>query len=334
MLGDPCTQPAACLSGVCSDGVCCATACGGACLSCNLPGSVGLCAVAPAGQDPRLDCPAQGPETCGRAGACDGNGACRRHPDGTICATGRACSGGSCEGIAAGGPALWWRLDEAAGTMAADASGNGRNGTYAGTPALPAPSAQAAPVNFPNPSSRSFAAGGRSMIRLAPVPAALKPAGNLTVSVWFRAGAALVTGSDVINVGSDYFLRLKPDGVEWVKRAIPGTTGVYAICRLTGTTALLDGGWHHLAGVTDAAGMRLYVDGVLRSTNTRAEAILYTVDQLLVGREGNGGMNHDFEGQVDDVRIYTRALVPSGDQRAGRRGRVAPRRALPAELGV
>ena len=26
------------------------------------------------------------------------------------------------------------------------------------------------------------------------------------------------------------------------------------------------------------------------------------------GREGNGGANHDFEGTVDDVRSYTRAL--------------------------
>jgi hypothetical protein len=57
LLGDPCTQPTACLSGVCSDGVCCATACSGVCLSCNLPGSVGLCMVAPVGQDPRLEWP-------------------------------------------------------------------------------------------------------------------------------------------------------------------------------------------------------------------------------------------------------------------------------------
>jgi hypothetical protein len=49
----------------------------------------------------------------------------------------------------------------------------------------------------------------------------------------------------------------------------------------------------------------------LRASNTRAESIVYTYDQLLVGREGNGGTNHDFEGTVDDVRIYTRALGPS-----------------------
>ena len=311
LLGDPCTQNAACLSGVCSDGVCCATACPGVCLSCNLPGAVGLCTVVPAGQDPQLECAAQPAETCGRAGACDGNGTCRRHPDGTTCAPGRTCSGGSCEGIAASGPALWWRLDEAAGTMAADASGNGRNGTYAGQPNPPAPSSQVPPVNFPNPASRSFVSGGRSVIRLAPVPAALKPASNLTVSIWFRATTALTTGSDIINLGGDYFFRLKPDGIEWVKRATAAASGFYATCRLTGITSHLDGGWHHLAGVTDAAGMRLYLDGVVRAQNTRAEPIHYTYDQLMVGREGNGGENHDFDGTVDEVRLYTRALTPT-----------------------
>jgi hypothetical protein len=311
LLGDPCTQPAACLSGVCSDGVCCATGCSGVCLSCNLPGSVGLCMVAPVGQDPRLECAAQPPETCGRAGACDGAGACRRHPDGTTCGSGRTCSGGSCEGVATDGPALWWRLDEAAGTMAADASGNGRNGTYAGSPGLPAPSAQVAPVTFANAGARAFAAGARSMVRLAPVPVALKPASNLTVSLWFRASTALITGSDIINLGGDYFLRLKPDGIEWVKRATATPSGFYAVCRTGVTTAHLDGRWHHLAGVTDAAGMRLYLDGVLGGSNARAEPIIYTYDQLLVGREGNGGANHDFEGTVDDVRIYTRALGPA-----------------------
>jgi hypothetical protein len=266
LVGDPCTQHTGCLSGVCSDAVCCATAC---------------------------------------------SGVCRRHPDGTTCAPGRTCSGGSCEGIAASGPALWWRLDEVAGTMAADASGNGRNGSYAGATSPPAPSTQAAPVTFTNAASRTFIAGARSMIRLAPVPVALKPAGNLTVSVWFRATTALVTGADIVNLGGDYFFRLKPDGIEWVKRAGTTAGAIYATCKLGATTIHLDGRWHHLAGVTDGAGMRLYVDGTLRASNGRADPILYTSDQLLVGREGNGGANHDFEGSVDEVRLYMRALTSS-----------------------
>jgi hypothetical protein len=207
---------------------------------------------------------------------------------------------------------LWWRLDEPGGAVAMDSSGSGRDGLYAGAPTPPAPSALAAPVAFANPASRAFAAGGGASVRLSPVPGALRPAGDLTVSLWFRASTALTTGSDVINLGGDYFLRLKPDGIEWVKRASATAGAIYAICKLGGSAAHLDGRWHHLAGVTGAGGMKLYLDGVERAANLRADPIVYTAhDQLLLGREGNGGLNHDFEGNLDDVRIYDRPLSPA-----------------------
>ncbi|WP_182377901.1 LamG domain-containing protein [Nocardioides sp. WS12] len=38
--------------------------------------------------------------------------------------------------VAADSPVLWWRLGESSGTSAVDASGNGRHGTYAGSPTL------------------------------------------------------------------------------------------------------------------------------------------------------------------------------------------------------
>ena len=53
------------------------------CRSCKLSGNLGTCTAARAGVDPRLECPAQAPATCGRAGGCDGMGACRLHPGGT-----------------------------------------------------------------------------------------------------------------------------------------------------------------------------------------------------------------------------------------------------------
>jgi len=40
---DPCVAAAECVTGSCADGVCCDTACEGACMSCNVSGSVGVC---------------------------------------------------------------------------------------------------------------------------------------------------------------------------------------------------------------------------------------------------------------------------------------------------
>src|SRR5262249_21872911 len=46
--GVACTGANQCTSGNCVDGVCCNSACGGACDACNLAGSVGTCALSPA----------------------------------------------------------------------------------------------------------------------------------------------------------------------------------------------------------------------------------------------------------------------------------------------
>ncbi len=67
-VGEACGADDDCLSGFCTDGVCCSGGCGEACLACDRPGVVGLCRPEAAGSDPEDDCPG--------AGTCDGSGEC------------------------------------------------------------------------------------------------------------------------------------------------------------------------------------------------------------------------------------------------------------------
>src|SRR6185436_6634405 len=92
-MGMTCTTADECSLGFCVDGVCCGSACTGTCQACNLPGSIGNCTPVPANQDPNNECPADINAPCGRAGGCDGVGACRLQPDGTPCGGGMTCSG-------------------------------------------------------------------------------------------------------------------------------------------------------------------------------------------------------------------------------------------------
>jgi hypothetical protein len=104
--GAACTMAVQCASGFCVDGVCCDGACTSSCHACNVAGSLGACTAAPAGQDPREDCPADAAATCGRDGACNGSGGCRLHAAGTACAA-ASCAGGvetsarTCDGAGA-----------------------------------------------------------------------------------------------------------------------------------------------------------------------------------------------------------------------------------------
>jgi hypothetical protein len=108
-LGESCGCHDECDSGSCVDGVCCSGACDGTCTACNVPGKMGNCSPIPAGMRPVVagQCSKEEIETCGFDGTCDGNGACRRYPDGTICQRGtcdgdtvsavKVCTEGQCE---------------------------------------------------------------------------------------------------------------------------------------------------------------------------------------------------------------------------------------------
>jgi hypothetical protein len=102
--GMACSIAEQCGTGFCIDGVCCSSSCGQLCYACNLAGNLGMCTAVPDGPDRGDgDCPADAPATCMRAGGCNGRGACRLYPPGTVCgapscASGVATSAGTCNG--------------------------------------------------------------------------------------------------------------------------------------------------------------------------------------------------------------------------------------------
>ena len=242
------------------------------------------------------------PYTCGGAEA-----ACLTSCSSTAqCAPGNVCQGGQCVKPAPD-LALYWKFDEPGGaTTASDSSGRGRDGSYTGARGTPAASTSVPPVSFPNPASRAFTRANRHAVVLPGAPSDLRPSGAVTISVWFRATSSDLIGSDVVGLGSDYFLRIKTGEIEWVKRVSP-VSPVFAVCQFT-STAHLDGQWHHFAGVNGAGGLKGYLDGTERCTLADTRPIIYEGTDVIVGRNGNDHPDFDFEGNIDDVRIYTRAL--------------------------
>lgn len=97
--GTRCSAASECKSGFCADGVCCESECLGACKACNLTASPGICSNVAKGikpTDPKK-CDATLASTCGLDGTCDGEGACAKYPDGTLCESG-TCSGSGTTG--------------------------------------------------------------------------------------------------------------------------------------------------------------------------------------------------------------------------------------------
>jgi hypothetical protein len=265
------------------------------------------------------------------AGTCNGLGVCQ--PGGPHDCTPYVCGGAACattctsnDGCAPGlrcnspacavdsGLALYWRFEESAGGMALDASGNGFHGQYIGPPVA---SNLLPTLMYRNTLSRAFTTASRHAIRLAPAPAGLKPTNNVTISLWYRATAVdddggPPIGSQLFSLGSNYQVRLRPDAVEVAKR----TSGGSIQCRTTTFAAVLDGNWHHVAAVLgEVDGMKLYFDGGLRSclsgsAASNTSSIVYNDGtDLFVGRQATGEDQWDFGGNMDEIRVYTRALT-------------------------
>ncbi len=142
--GQTCSATNECASNYCVDGYCCNSGCAGACRSCALAGSKGICTFytngsdpeiecadckvcngsgqcnnADEGTDPKDNCDQESPLTCGQDGVCNGNGGCRMWPGGTICSDQSCatstlsateyCDGdGSCLGSASNCGVLGW----------------------------------------------------------------------------------------------------------------------------------------------------------------------------------------------------------------------------------
>ena len=75
----------------------------------------------------------------------------------------------------------------------------------------------------------------------------------------------------------------------------------------TGTANLEDGKWHHLVGTVDGSRTRIYVDGVLVDNDAFVAAGSSSTQPLAIGRDSGPG-GRTFNGLIDEVRIYNRAL--------------------------
>ena len=73
-----------------------------------------------------------------------------------------------------------------------------------------------------------------------------------------------------------------------------------------GPTALTANTWAHLAATYDGATMRLYVNGAQVASQAQTGAIATSTNPLQIG--GDSLYGGYFAGQIDEVRIYDRAL--------------------------
>jgi len=200
----------------------------------------------------------------------------------------------------------WWQLDETSGADATDVSPGKQHGKLMGGPAWTKGHKNGA-LKFDG--KDDYVAITKAFYKRAGIPA-------LTVAAWIRTSSPseqVIASFD----GSEYWglevngIFAKYGQVGWSVMTDAGQIN------LAGRARVNDGQWHHVAGVFDNGRATIYVDGVADATMTRGQT--FGTDNRRYGFLGVGSKadKYDgtrasgtyFAGDMDDVRIYSRALT-------------------------
>ncbi len=203
----------------------------------------------------------------------------------------------------------YWSFNEGTSTIAHDFSGNGNNGTLSGS-TLPAWTSG----KFGN--GLSFD-GSTSYVDIANSSGVADNLSAMTVSAWFKTTNTSGNGQNI--VAKDTSVN---NGVGWALFTDGGSAFIClgvsgSVYTCAGTTAnVADGKWHHavwtMTGNSFAA-QTIYIDGIAQSLSNVSGGTVSSfsngVDIYIGADAGSASNDQKFNGSIDEVRIYNRALT-------------------------
>jgi len=189
-----------------------------------------------------------------------------------------------------------WTFDEGQGQTAHDSSGNGLDGTLNGSPKW---------VNGQLGGALDF--NGSSDFVEIPHSPGLSITGAITIAAWTNMRTDSSGEMAIVSKGGwaandlPYELTEERGGVIfWQFYNDAGRDS----CSPNSPSA---GEWHHIAATYDGEVFKCYIDGVLEQEWAYAGAMPQNTASVTIGRRSRGGTF--FNGIIDDVRLYDRALT-------------------------
>lgn len=200
------------------------------------------------------------------------------------------------EQVIADGASAYWRLGEASGTSAADATGNGNTGTYVNTPTLGVAGAVSGDTAV------TFAsASAEHLTTLA--DATDLPSSAWSMEAWFRTSTTGARQNILVRTtGSRPGLFVFSNN-RVLCQVFDGAINV----NVSPTATVTDGLWHHVVGTYDGVSIRVYLDGVLGAGPTASNVYSVVAGTFYIGIQQ--GLTEPFDGTLDEVALYPLALT-------------------------
>jgi regulation of enolase protein 1 (concanavalin A-like superfamily) len=192
------------------------------------------------------------------------------------------------------GPVAAWAFDEGTGTSVQDSIGT-NHGTLSG-----------GAVWTDGRYGRSVSFDGADDSASVPDAAALDLAAAATVEAWVMPASVAGAGSVVAKQASNgvaYRLQASDEAGLPAASFNAGTGEV----RVTGPASLAVNTWSHVAATYDGSALRIFVNGSQVASRGLAGGLTQTTGVLRIG--GGSILADWFQGRIDDLRIYNRALV-------------------------
>jgi hypothetical protein len=185
-----------------------------------------------------------------------------------------------------------WKFDDGSGTTLFDSSGNGHDGTLMGDPKWVSGHLGGA-LEFDG--DGDYVDCGSSPDFEIPV--------NISITCWIKVNQFDKTWQAIITT-SDSSWRVhrssSSNNIAWGSSGLSPTD-------LTGTTDVSTGEWFHIAAVYNGTQKLLYINGNLDASSDSTGNITTSSMPVYIG-ENSGATSRFWDGLIDDVRIYRRAL--------------------------
>lgn len=126
-----------------------------------------------------------------------------------------------------------------------------------------------------------------------------------TISAWIKSDGLVDSYASVVTKGVQAWRLIRNNNTSAISFHFNAAgSGEY---QANGDTSVLDGQWHHLAGIYDGSTVRLYVDG-RPDASAYAGSVKTTSDPVYIGSRVNNTTNRNWIGHIDEVRIYDAAI--------------------------
>lgn len=194
----------------------------------------------------------------------------------------------------------WWTLDEGKGTTAVDWSGRGGHGTLVGGPQW-ADGIYGGALLFAG--AQYVDCGTTAEIT-----------GDFTLAAWVKMAPANagkymgIVGRLTQTNGLYYGFGLVRHSAGVLRSWVGDGTADLAKSGVSSDTAYTDTEWHHVAMVHQGQANRLFVDGGQQS-GTSNVTLVPSREFFHIGRQYSHLDDRYFEGLIDDVRVYKKAMT-------------------------